>query len=32
MGNFLGHKPEAYLEKPIDPDVLQRTVKRVLGL
>ena len=31
MGDFLGHKPEAYLEKPIDPAILQKTVKKVLG-
>ena len=30
MGEFLGKEPEAYIEKPIEPVVLQQTVKRLL--
>jgi CheY-like chemotaxis protein len=32
MGEMLGAKPSAYIEKPVDPDRLQKTVKTVLGL
>ncbi len=31
MGEFLGEEPEAYAEKPIDPEALQRTVAEVLS-
>ena len=30
MGEYLGSEPEAYVEKPIDPDVLQQTVAGLL--
>jgi len=30
MGEFLGREPEAYVEKPIDPEVFKRVVRRVL--
>lgn len=26
MGDFLGEAPEAYVEKPVDPDALKKTV------
>jgi CheY-like chemotaxis protein len=29
MGEFLGKEPDAYVEKPIDPDILKRAVLRV---
>jgi CheY-like chemotaxis protein len=29
MGDFLGKEPDAYVEKPIDPDVFKRTVLKV---
>ena len=29
MGNFLGREPDAYVEKPIDPDQVKRVVKDV---
>jgi len=32
MGDFLGEKPQAYIEKPVDAEALQSTVKRLLGL
>ena len=32
MGNFIGEKPTAYIEKPVDPSVLQKTVSDILGL
>jgi len=31
MKEFLGSEPDAYLEKPIDPEEIVRTVCRVLG-
>lgn len=31
MGEYLGEEPEAYVEKPVDPEALQQTVERVLG-
>jgi two-component SAPR family response regulator len=31
MGDFLGHEPDAYVEKPVDPERLQRTVKDILA-
>lgn len=31
MGDFLGEEPAAYVEKPVDPGVLQQTVQDVLG-
>jgi len=31
MGEFLGEKPNAYLEKPFEPSELQDTVKGILG-
>jgi len=30
MGQFIGSKPEAYLDKPIEPIVLRQTVTRLL--
>lgn len=32
MKQFLGSEPDAYIEKPVDPDVLQSTVSRLLEL
>jgi CheY-like chemotaxis protein len=32
MGDFLGKEPEAYIEKPVDPEELQKTVRGILGL
>ena len=29
MGNFLGRQPDAYIEKPIDPDQFKRVVRDV---
>ena len=29
MGNFLGRQPDAYIEKPIDPDQFKRVVQDV---
>jgi two-component system alkaline phosphatase synthesis response regulator PhoP len=29
MGDFLGKEPDAYVEKPIDPEVFKRTVLQV---
>jgi two-component system alkaline phosphatase synthesis response regulator PhoP len=29
MGEFLGREPDAYVEKPIDPDAFKRIVQRV---
>ena len=31
MGKFLGKEPDAYVEKPIDPDAFKRVVRRVMG-
>ncbi len=31
MKDYLGEEPDAYIEKPVDPDVLQQTVHDVLG-
>jgi len=31
MGEFLGQEPDAYVEKPVEPTVLARTVRRVMG-
>jgi len=31
MGEFLGKEPDAYVEKPIDPDAFRRVVRRVMG-
>jgi CheY-like chemotaxis protein len=31
MGAYLGKEPDAYVEKPIEPTALVRTVKRVMG-
>ena len=31
MGDYLGEEPDAYVEKPVDPEVLQETVQKVLG-
>jgi len=30
MGEFLGNEPEAYIEKPIDPEALRATVSELL--
>jgi CheY-like chemotaxis protein len=32
MGEFLGKEPEAFIDKPVDPEKLQEAVKRILGL
>lgn len=32
MKEFLGSEPEAYIEKPVDAETLQKTVSKVLGL
>jgi len=32
MGEFLGVEPEAYLEKPIDPEELLKNARKILGL
>jgi len=32
MGEFMGEVPEAYIEKPVDPEELKKTVSRLLGL
>lgn len=32
MGDYLGSKPEAFIDKPVSPEKLQETVKSVLGL
>jgi len=31
MGDFLGIKPDAYVEKPVDAESLEKTVKQVLS-
>jgi len=31
MGEFLGKEPDAYVEKPIDPEILKRAVQKVAG-
>ena len=31
MGEFLGREPDAYVEKPIDPDAFKRIVSEVMG-
>ena len=32
MGEFLGVKPDAFIEKPVEAKILQETVSKVLGL
>jgi len=32
MQNFLGKEPDAYIEKPVDAEKLQKTVSNLLGL
>jgi len=32
MKEFFGEAPAGYLEKPVDPDTLQKTVSKILGL
>jgi two-component system alkaline phosphatase synthesis response regulator PhoP len=32
MGDLVGNEPEAYMDKPIDPDLLLRKVKEILGI
>jgi len=32
MKNFLGKEPDAYIEKPVDAEKLQKTVSSLLGL
>jgi len=32
MGEFLGKEPEDFIDKPVDPDRLQKTIKKVLGI
>ena len=31
VGDFMGEEPDAYVEKPVDPKVLQETVRGLLG-
>ena len=31
MGEYFGEEPEAYVEKPINPEILQETVRKLLG-
>ena len=31
MGDFFGEEPDAYIEKPIDPQLLEETVREMLG-
>ena len=31
MEKYFGHEPEAYIEKPVDPEVLKKTILQVLG-
>ena len=31
MGEYLGKEPDAYVEKPIDPETFKRVVKKVMG-
>ena len=31
MGDYLGEEPDAYVEKPVDPDILQSTVRDLLA-
>jgi CheY-like chemotaxis protein len=31
MGDYLGSEPEAYIDKPIDPEKLQETVAKIVG-
>lgn len=31
LGDFVGSEPEAYIDKPIEPIVLQQAVKRLIG-
>ena len=31
MGEYFGEEPDAYVEKPVDPEALQETVRKVLG-
>jgi two-component system alkaline phosphatase synthesis response regulator PhoP len=30
MGEYIGEEPQAYVEKPVDPDTLTKTVRQVL--
>jgi len=32
MEEFLGKSPAGYLEKPVDPETLQKTISEILGL
>jgi two-component system alkaline phosphatase synthesis response regulator PhoP len=32
MGDFMGQEPDGYIEKPVDPEELKKTVSKVLGL
>lgn len=32
MGDFIGEEPDAYIEKPVDPEELKKTVSKMLGL
>ena len=31
MGDYFGQEPEAYVEKPVEPEILQRTARKILG-
>jgi CheY-like chemotaxis protein len=32
MGEFMGEEPDAYIEKPVNPEELQKTVSKLLAL
>ena len=32
MGQFFGKEPEAFIDKPVDPEILQQVIKRILGI
>jgi len=31
MGDYIGKEPEAYVEKPIEPEAFKRVVQKVVG-
>lgn len=32
MGQYFGKEPEAFIDKPVDPEELQQVIKRILGI
>ena len=32
MGHYFGREPEAFIDKPVDPEILQKEIKKVLGI